>query len=594
MKKSTEKTKKVFKPSKGVMLAIALCTAAVVLIGAFLAYAASYSEILPNVNVLPDAYTEGINVSGMSEDEAEEKIQNHFGDIAKGRSVKVICCGNERTVAFDDLDMKVNSKMTADAAYRSGREKGTFKKAVKMITYAFKPMNIAVCMDFDKDALNKIISEMSEGKESQPTETEYILDGNKLIIFKGHGGKMVNRSLAAAKIDSAARNPKRTEVELELETVEAKTPDLEVFYANLTAPKKNAEYIFENGEIRIEPEKVGIKVEKSKIKEALASGQEQFELDVETEQPEVTAEELQKLLFRDTLGSFSSSFATSTYARASNVILTANRINGKILMPGDVFSYDSTIGRRTAANGYKEAGVYIGNKVESGIGGGICQTSSTLYSAVLYSNLEIVARTSHSLPVSYVPLGQDATIAEGYIDFKFKNNTEYPVKIVAVVNGRRLTCSLVGVKSPNVSVELVNTIVSTSEPKTERTENIDVPKGYKRILNKGAKGYTVASQRIVKEGGKVIKNEKLTKSVYHAAPIEEEVNPADKDTPTEKLKVYVSEMEIPEEKPENTDKPEPKPEPEVKPEEQEKSPVEEPKTEESEPTEKEEDEIVNV
>ncbi|MDO4744218.1 MAG: VanW family protein, partial [Clostridia bacterium] len=227
----------------------------------------------------------------------------------------------------------------------------------------------------------------------------------------------------------------------------------------------------------------------------------------------------------------------------------ANRINGKILMPGEEFSYDKTIGKRTVANGYREAGVYIGNKVESGIGGGICQTSSTLYSAALYANLEIVSRTSHSLPVSYVPAGQDATIAEGYIDLKLKNNTPYPVKIIATVSGRKLTCSILGVKDPEVTVELVHTRTANYEPQLERIENEEIPKGYKYVINKGASGYAVASQRIVKKSGKVEKTEKLTRSVYRAAPIEEEVNPADKDTPSEQLKNYTPGMIIPEEQP---------------------------------------------
>ena len=93
-----------------------------------------------------------------------------------------------------------------------------------------------------------------------------------------------------------------------------------------------------------------------------------------------------------------------------------------------------------------EAGVYIGNKVETGIGGGICQTSSTLYSAVLYANLEIVSRTSHSLPVSYMPPGQDATIAEGYIDFKFRNNTDYPIKVIAIAENRKVVCTILGTR----------------------------------------------------------------------------------------------------------------------------------------------------
>ena len=569
MEKSAEETKKAFKPSKGATIAIALCAAAVLLVVSFFAYAATYTKILPNV------FVQGINVGGMTVEAAEKEIQNSFENIASGRSIKMNCCGNERSVTFDELKTEINSAKTAENAFKIGREKGALKKGIKMLMLAFNSENIDVNVEFDKAELNRIINELSEGKEVAPTDTDYVLNGNKLTIVKGHGGKVIDRDKAEEKIIGAIIDPAQKAIVLELETIAAKPTDLEEFYQKVTAPEKNAEYVFENGEIRIEPEKIGIKVEKSEIKKALAANQELFELEVETTEPEITANELKKLLFRDTLGSFSSSFATSTNARASNVILTANRINGKILMPGDVFSYDQTIGRRTTANGYKEAGVYIGNKVESGIGGGICQTSSTLYSAVLYSNLEVVTRTSHSLPVSYVPMGQDATIAEGYIDFKFKNNTEYPVKIVANVNGRRLTCSLLGVKQPNISVELVNTVVSTAEPNTERTENAEIPKGYKRIINKGAKGYTVASQRIVKEGGKVIKTEKLTRSVYRAAPIEEEVNPADKDTPTENLKIYTPGMEISEEKPETEKPKEPNSEgtktegenPELKPEE---------------------------
>lgn len=212
-------------------------------------------------------------------------------------------------------------------------------------------------------------------------------------------------------------------------------------------------------------------------------------------------------------------------------------------MPGDVFSYDKTIGRRTLANGYREAGVYIGNKVESGVGGGICQTSSTLYSAALYANLEIVSRTSHSLPVSYVPAGQDATIAEGAIDLKIKNNTEYPIKIVAAVSGRTVTCKFLGVKVPNQTVELVHTRTANYSPKTERTVNPSIPQGYKKVINRGAPGYAVSSKRIVKVGGEVVKTENLTRSVYNAASIEEEVNPADKDTPSANLAVYTGKIE---------------------------------------------------
>ena len=123
-----------------------------------------------------------------------------------------------------------------------------------------------------------------------------------------------------------------------------------------------------------------------------------------------------------------------------------------------------------------------------------------------------------------------------------KNNTEYPVKIVATVNGRQLTCNLLGVAVPGQRVELSHSTVSTSEPKLERTANPEIPQGYKHVIKKGAPGYTIASNRIVKVNGEVVQNEKLPRSVYRAAPIEEEVNPADMNTPSENLKYYTPGM----------------------------------------------------
>lgn len=226
-------------------------------------------------------------------------------------------------------------------------------------------------------------------------------------------------------------------------------------------------------------------------------------------------------------------------------------------MPGETFSYDKTIGSRTAANGYKTATVYVGNTLDEGIGGGICQTSSTLYSAVLYANLEIVSRTSHSLPVSYMPAGQDATIAEGYIDFKFKNNTDYPVKIVCTTSYGSVTCSIMGVKPAGQSVSVVNTKTSTIEPKTTRTLKEEIPVGYKKVAQKGDLGYTVSSQRIVSVNGVEKKRENLTKSVYKALDNIIEVNPLDKNTPTEELKDYSEYKVEPEEPTKPTDAPQP-------------------------------------
>lgn len=551
MKEIFKKISLRIKGSKRLIAVTTVCCVAAVFAVCVLAYSASYTKILPNVLV------EDVRIGGMTVREAADEIEAAFDRKPNQRPITFAVDKNEKAVTFDELEARVDSKKTAETAYAIGRDGNGFKKAFKMLALMFKSESLPVEISLNDAKLDELLSALADGKEVLPEGMTYTLDGDELTLIQGHGGRMIDRGKVKEKLAKALADTEINRLELEIETLAAEKADADKFYAELTAPMKNAEYRLEDGQVVVVPEKVGIIADKAAVKAALESGKARTVITVKTQQPELTATELEELLFRDVLGTFSSSFVTSSEARASNVRLTAQRVNGKVLMPGEVFSYDKTVGSRTVANGYREAGVYIGNKTETGIGGGICQTSSTLYSAALYANLEIVSRTSHSLPVSYVPAGQDATIAEGYIDLKIKNNTEYPVKFVAEVSGRKLTCKIMGVKDPQISVELVHTRTADYEPQTERTENPEIPKGYKHIINKGAPGYAVASQRIVKQAGKVIKTEKLTRSVYRAAPVEEEVNPADKDTPSEQLKVYTPGMEL--EEPEAV-KPEKKPE----------------------------------
>ena len=133
--------------------------------------------------------------------------------------------------------------------------------------------------------------------------------------------------------------------------------------------------------------------------------------------------------FPDRLATYSTTYNASNYNRSTNLRLSASKINGVILMPGEEFSYNKTLGQRTAAAGYKPAGAYVGGKVVNEYGGGICQTSSTLYNTVLLANLEVTSRTNHCYVSSYVPISRDATVSWGTLDFKFKNNRKNPAFI---------------------------------------------------------------------------------------------------------------------------------------------------------------------
>lgn len=145
-------------------------------------------------------------------------------------------------------------------------------------------------------------------------------------------------------------------------------------------------------------------------------------------------------------GRYKTSFNPGERNRTINLKLAAAAINGQIIQPGKTFSFNKTVGPRTKERGYLEATIFVGGKKEQGLGGGICQVSSTLYNAVLNSKLKVVERHTHSLPVTYVPTGKDATVSYGYLDFRFQNNQKYPIKIQAVVNKNTLDIAFVSVE----------------------------------------------------------------------------------------------------------------------------------------------------
>lgn len=563
---------KKIKSSKKLQITIIAVAAVLVLFCSFAIYAANYESIFPGVSI------NGVDVSGMSVKEAEAVIQKELVDSLGDRTVALECGTRRVSVNISELAPNgIDAESIAKQAYDVGRSNGVFLQPFSLIGCFFSDTEVKASIDVDDEVLDDILDELSADYADEFKETGFELDGNILTIVRGKGGRRINPDKAKELVGKAIADKTVSEVIFEVEEAEPKPVNLDEFYEEITQPAQDAFYEKKDGEVVIVDEVNGIIVDKAKIEEALNSGKERYEIEVELSKAEKTAEDLRDLLFRDVMGEWSSDYSSSSAARANNVELASKRMNGTILMPGEVFSYDKTIGPRTSENGYQSAGVYVGNRVESGIGGGICQPSSTLYGAVLYANLEIVTRTSHSLPVSYVPAGQDATIAQGYIDFQFKNNSEYPVKIVATYSNRKLVCQIMGVKPEGQVVEIVHSMTGSIAPKFEKVADGSVPKGYKITSSSGKYGSTYASRRIVKVNGKEVKNEKLTNSVYTSTNSQVRVNPADTGVSPAALIEYRGqvippisptpqpETTTPNGDPNGAPKPEPTPEPESTP-----------------------------
>ena len=144
---------------------------------------------------------------------------------------------------------------------------------------------------------------------------------------------------------------------------------------------------------------------------------------IESITPEITSDELSRI--DGIIGTYRTNFSPNVEGRNENIRLSAQYMNNYLLMPGEVFSYNKVTRLKTVSNGYKNATVIVNGEIEEGLGGGVCQVSSTLYNSVLYSGLEIVQRRPHSIPSSYVNYGRDAVVSDNAIDFKFKNKFKF-------------------------------------------------------------------------------------------------------------------------------------------------------------------------
>jgi hypothetical protein len=197
------------------------------------------------------------------------------------------------------------------------------------------------------------------------------------------------------------------------------------------------------------------------------------------------------------------------------VALAASSINGKILLPGEKLSYNTALGRRTPEAGYKMAGAYSNGQTVQEYGGGICQVSSTLYNAVLLANLKIEERLCHMFRVGYVPMGLDATVDYGTVDFVFSNDTDYPIKVSCITTSdKQVICEITGTKTENFKVTMETTNITSVPYSTKTVEDPTLPLGEEKVMEVGSNGSKCTTYRVVSIDGEVVSRTKESQSYY--------------------------------------------------------------------------------
>ncbi|MDD3840135.1 MAG: VanW family protein [Clostridia bacterium] len=413
-----------------------------------------YAYQILNLNTIYyNIYIDGIDVSQMTKQQAVDKLNElHQPELDK-INIRLTYEDDVWEFGYRDVDAKYNTEQVVDEAYKIGRQGNAFRKLAEIYRVRNEGVKFNTNMTYDDTLLEDKVKQISEQVDIEPVDAVIEFYPDNKQKFS------ISKEKSGQKFD----------FEKTMNTIRQKL--------------KNKDY----GDV---------------------------ELVINPVQPKVFSKDLQKCTHR--IVSFSSSLGNSTESRRANVRVASKAFHGKKIDPGQVFSLNETTGERTAAKGYREGQVIIGNKLVDELGGGVCQVSSTLYNAVLMADLEIVERYHHAYPIWYIPKGLDATVYYGVKDFKFKNNRDTPVFLASYIYNNQLNIQVYGEPLPNNrEVRLSTNVYATiPAPGYDRIVDKTLKPGQEVVEAPARQGYKVKSYKVIYENGKKVKTELIANDYF--------------------------------------------------------------------------------
>lgn len=452
-------------------------------------------------NVFPGVTVGTIPVGGMSRSAAVDKIEKESGALYEGQNVSVTIYETTYDIPVEDVLQSVDSEQSAANAFAVGRTGNPFVRMWNVIKAAAGKNEAQIAATVDEDGLTKTLEDIASKALTEPVEPTWEIGTDTMTIYAGKPGVNFDADAVEQVLDEKIRLMDFEPYEVSVELSETPQIDIDKIAEQVIGDPVSATVSKEDGKTII-PEKVGVQFDVEEARTIIGDGSaESYEIPVTTTAAKVTAEKLEEVLFRDTLASCSTSLNEGNVPRTNNVRLASAAINGTILNPGEEFSYNNVVGERTTERGYQSAGAYSGNEIIDEVGGGVCQPSSTLYMAVLRADLEVTQRVNHSFTVAYTPLGEDATVSWGGPDFCFKNDTDYPIKILAEQSNGQLTMTIVGTKTSDKTVTTRTEVIETYTPQRIEKKDDSMMVGQSRVEVSGIPGYSTRTYKIITENG---------------------------------------------------------------------------------------------
>lgn len=488
------------------------------------AYAASLDVFFPNTTI------NGVDVAGMTVQQAGEELGSTLpqrtmsfylpltdksGDgVTAPEGETLYDPEPAATVSCESLGITQDLDYTAYAQSiydRSQGQSGFFQGGWSFLAHLFHSQGAkGVYLEPDETVFRQKLSELAQTFSRPAQDTSYEVGQDSLTVTRELDGLAVTEADLEQPIREALSSEADGAVYVDAAILPAQALSAQDIHDAVAGSMKNAGY--DAATDSITPEQAGAEFDVAEAQALLdaAFPGETVEIPADIQQPHVTAAELKDVLFRDVLGQCRT-HVSGTSARINNVKLSAAACNGVVLNTGDVFSYNATTGQRTTAKGYQAAPAYVGGETVDEVGGGVCQTSSTIYYACLRANLEITERYAHRYVPAYIDWGMDATVSWGGPDYKFTNNTDYPIKIVATYSGGYLTVKILGTNVDGTYVKMTNEVLSKTDWETVYKDDETLPAGTEKVTTTPYTGYKVKSYRNVYSA-----DGKLISSTYEA------------------------------------------------------------------------------
>ena len=446
-------------------------TACIVLLLAGAVTAAGYM-VTSSATILPNLYVGGVFVGGMDKESAKSAIEASGWDEKAKTPLTVTFMGRtEIEIAQYASGAMHTVDEAADAAYAYGHTGSWYANLFDYVKSYLRPTEVnSASIVYNEEYIRTQCEKGIKSLEEELGDGSYEIDKENSLLCMVKGADELKFDLAdmtAVIIDALGDG--KTEIDYNYITSTPKMPDFQKIHDDLAAEPADA-YFSDDGKFTVIDDVEGCDFDVTEAETIWKDAEPaaDVEIPIKLTFPEVTGDYLRSLLYRDVLGTMTTYFPKSNENRISNIQLACSKIEGTILYPGDVFSYNEALGERTEEAGFKMAGAYSNGEVVEELGGGICQVSSTLYSAMLYAyRVNTVQRVPHYFPVDYLEKGYDATVSWPKPDFKFRNDTDYPIKIVTHCNAeeKSLTIEIMGTNLDGTYIQLTKDTYSYNNEK---------------------------------------------------------------------------------------------------------------------------------